>query len=241
VSNTAPMAHAGMLFSLKEDSHPIRIDPFTLETLGSWDFGGKYKSQTFTAHPKWDPVTGEMVCYGYEAAGLATDDVWFYTIDRDGKVTHEIRVKQPYVSLIHDYALTQEHIVMPFAGYVTSMERLQAGQIHWGWDKTKPSMIGIMRRDGDGSDLRWFKGPERCMMHVFNAYTEGDKVVLYAPFYDSNFFPFFPNVDGSPWDPSKAKGYVRKLTFDLNSKKDTWEEEILFPTEIVDLGKVDHR
>lgn len=241
VSNTAPMAHAGMLFSLKEDSHPIRLDPFTLETLGAWDFGGKYKSQTFTAHPKWDPVTGEMVCYGYEAAGLATDDVWFYTIDKTGEVTHEIRVKQPYVSLIHDYALTQEHIVMPFAGYVTSMDRLQAGEIHWGWDKSKPSMIGIMRRDGDGSDLRWFKGPERCMMHVFNAYTEGDKVVLYAPFYDSNFFPFFPNVDGSPWDPSKAKGYVRKLTFDLNSKKDTWEEEILFPTEIVDLGKVDHR
>jgi carotenoid cleavage dioxygenase-like enzyme len=241
VSNTTPFVHAGKLFALKEDSLPHEIDPATLDTIGPWDFHGKYKSLTFSAHPKVDPLTGDMIAYGNEATGPASKDVFVYTIDKAGHVKHEARFEVPYVSVMHDIALTQKHIIFPFAGYVTSMERLQAGKVHWGWDRTKPSYIGILPRDGSGKEIRWFKGPERCMMHTFNAQTIGSKVILYAPFYDSNFFPFFPNVDGAPWDPTRAKAYVRRLTFDLNSKKDTWEEEILFPTQIGDLGRIDPR
>ncbi|MCW2391651.1 carotenoid cleavage dioxygenase [Sphingobium sp. B1D7B] len=241
VSNTTPLVHGGKLFTLKEDSLPQQIDPVTLDTIGAWDFDGKYKSQTFTAHPKIDPFTGEMIAYGYEATGPASKDVFVYAMDKAGRVTRETRFEVPYVSVMHDIALTEKHILFPFGGYVTSMERLREGKVHWGWDRSKDSYIGIMPRDGDGKDIRWFKGPERCMMHTFNAQTIGNKVVFYAPFYDSNFFPFFPNVDGSPWDPTRAKAYVRRLTFDLNSKKDSWEEEILFPLPIGDLGRIDPR
>ncbi len=241
VSNTAPMVHAGRLFTLKEDALPIEIDPVTLETIGFHDFGGGWQSETFTAHPKWDPLTGDLYAFGYEATGLASDDVFFYRIDRQGNVVHEIRIKVPYVSVIHDFALTQDHVIIPFACYYTDMEQLRAGRIHWQWDRALPSMIGIMRRDGDGSDLRWFRGPERCMMHVFNAQSDGDNVTLLAPFWDGNFFPFFPNIDGSGWDPTKAVSFVRRYSFDLSSSDDSWSEETLFPTPVVDLGKIDHR
>ena len=241
VSNTSPIVHAGKLFTLKEDGLPHQINPHTLETIGPYDFEGGWKSQTFTAHPKIDPISGEMVAFGYEATGLATDDLWVYTLDKSGTVKHEIRIKVPYVSVVHDMAITQKHVLIPFGGYTTSLERLQAGKIHWGWDSTKPSYIGVLARNGDGKDLRWFKGPERCMMHTFNAHTVGNEVILYAPFFDSNFFPFFPPVDGSPWDPKKAKAYVRKITLDLSSKKDTWTEEILWPFNVQDLGRIDTR
>ena len=241
VSNTSPLIHGGKLFTLKEDGLPHQINPNTLETIGPYDFNGRWKSQTFTAHPKIDPVSGEMISYGYEATGLASDDLFIYTADKAGRITREVRCKVPYVSMIHDMAVTQKHIVIPFCGYVTSEERLKAGKVHWGWDPTKPSYIGIIPRDGEAKDMRWFKGPQRCMMHTFNAHTVGNKVILEAPFWDGNFFPFFPNVDGSRWDPSKAKAYVRRLTFDLNSKDDAWQEEILFQTPVVDLGKVDPR
>lgn len=241
VSNTSPIAHAGKLFTLKEDGLPHEINPSTLETLGPYDFNGQWKSETFTAHPKIDPVSGQMIAFGYEATGLATDDIFIGTFDKTGRLEREVRIKQPYVSVIHDMAVTQKHILLPFGGYVTSMDRLKAGKVHWGWDQTKPSMIGVLPRDGDAKDVRWFKGPERCMMHTFNAYTEGSKIVLYAPFFDSNFFPFFPPVDGSPWNPQKAKAYVRRITLDLKSKKDTWTEEVLWPFNVVDLGRIDTR
>jgi len=241
VSNTAPVAHAGKLFTLKEDGLPHQIDPNTLETIGPWDFNGKWKSQTFTAHPKIDPVSGDMLAFGYEADGLCTDDLWIYRIGKDGEVKQEVRCKVPYVSVIHDQAITQNHIIIPFSNYVTDIDWLKEGKIHWWWDKSKPSYIGVLPRDGEAKDMRWFKGPSRCMMHTFNAHDEGDKVVLYAPFWDGNFFPFFPNTDGSPFDPSLARAFIRKITLDLNSKDDGWTEEILWPMDVVDLGKVDPR
>jgi len=66
-------------------------------------------------------------------------------------------------------------------------------------------------------------------------------VVLYAPFYDGNFFPFFPNVDGTPFRPELARAFVRKITLDMGSRSNRWSEEIVYPTSIVDLGKTDPR
>lgn len=241
VANTAPMVFSGRLFALKEDGLPHQIDPNTLETIGPSNFGGGWKSQTFTAHPKIDPVSGDMIAYGYQADGLASDALWIYRIGRDGAVRHEVRTRVPYVSMMHDMAITQKHLIFPAGGYVTSEERLRSGKVHWGWDKAKPGYIGVMPRDGDAKDMRWFQGPLRCMMHTFNAHDEGDKVVLYAPFYDGNFFPFFPNVDGSPFQPELARSVVRKITLDMGSRNSGWTEEVLWPVPISDLGKVDPR
>ncbi len=241
VANTAPLIHARRLLALKEDGLPYELDPNTLETRGQWDAAGGWRSQTFTAHPKLDPLTGEMVAFGYEATGLASDDLYIATLNPQGRVTDSATVKVPYVSVIHDMALTHRHVVIPFGGYVTSLQRLRDGKIHWGWDASKPSMIGVMPRGGTARDMRWFEGPERCMMHTFNAHTEGDKVILHAPFYDSNFFPFFPNIDGSPFNPATARALVRRITLDLSKRSNKWEEEILWPMPVNDLGKVDPR
>src|SRR3982751_6591452 len=75
-ANTAVMYHHGKLMTFKEDSPPVLIDPDTLETLDDYyTFGGKLTSLTFTAHPKIDADTGEMIAFGYEARGEASDDV----------------------------------------------------------------------------------------------------------------------------------------------------------------------
>ena len=128
VSNTTPLAFAGKLFALKEDGLPCQINPVTLETVGPYDFGGKWRSQTFTAHAKIDPVSGEMIAFGYEATGLASDDVFVCTISKSGQIVHEARFKVPYVSMIHDIALSQKHIIFPVFGYVTSMGAPEGGK-----------------------------------------------------------------------------------------------------------------
>lgn len=63
VMNTAPFAHARRLFATKEGGLPHEIDPVALSTVGlGHDFEGGYRSPTFTAHPKTDPVSGDLVC-----------------------------------------------------------------------------------------------------------------------------------------------------------------------------------
>jgi carotenoid cleavage dioxygenase-like enzyme len=241
VSNTTPLAFAGKLFTLKEDGLPYEINPKTLDTIGQWDFHGAYKSETFTAHPKIDPVTGEMVTYGYEATGLLSDDLFLYTMDKTGKVTREVRLKMPYVSMVHDIAVTQKHVILPVFGYTSNLERLKAGKVHWGWDDSLPTWFGIIPRDGEAKDIRWFKGPRRAIIHTFNARSVGNKVVFEAPIFDGPPFPFFPPIDGSKWDPSRARALIRRITFDLKSKGDGYTEEILYPQPVVDLVRIDNR
>ena len=71
------MFHHGKLLALKEDSPPVVLDPDTLETIDDYyTFGGKLTSLTFTAHPKIDSETGEMIAFGYEAQWRGQRPMW---------------------------------------------------------------------------------------------------------------------------------------------------------------------
>jgi carotenoid cleavage dioxygenase-like enzyme len=241
VANTNLVAHAGKLFALKEDSPPMMIDPDTLATLGEWNFAGAYSTPTFTAHPKVDTRTGEMICFGYEADGDASNAIVFYFVNRDGKVTRNVRFKAPYVSMVHDIAVSEKHIVIPVYGMTTSPERLRSGKIHWGWDASLPSWYGVLPRDGEAKDVRWFEGPERACVHTFNATTHGNKVVMEAPISDSNPFPFFPSVDATPFDRARSRTVTRRVTLDLGSRSGKWQEETLFDHAPGALSRIDDR
>jgi len=110
-------------------------------------------------------VTGETVAFGYEASGLASRDCFLATFDAAGAITHEARFELPYVSMIHDMAITREHVIIPGGGFMTGVDFIKSGKPHWGWDSTLPSYFGVMARDSDGSDIRWFKGPQHSSIH----------------------------------------------------------------------------
>jgi len=71
VANTSIIFHAGRLLALEEGHLPTEIEPGTLNRRGYCDYDGGITGP-FTAHPKIDPVTGEMVFFGYNAAGPLT-------------------------------------------------------------------------------------------------------------------------------------------------------------------------
>ena len=51
-ANTTPLWHGGRLLVLKEDHVPMQVDPDTLATIGPFDWHGRLRSKTVTAHPK---------------------------------------------------------------------------------------------------------------------------------------------------------------------------------------------
>ena len=65
VANTNVMKHAGKFYAMVESSKPSQISLSSLETVGTDDFGGKLDFN-FTAHPKKDAETGELVFFGSE-------------------------------------------------------------------------------------------------------------------------------------------------------------------------------
>ncbi len=109
-ANTNIVHFNGRLLALKEDAPPYSMDPETLETHGLYTFDGQLPSLTFTAHPKFDPKTGEMICFGYEAKGDGTPDVCYYRIAADGTFLETVWLTAPVVAMIHDFAVTENWV-----------------------------------------------------------------------------------------------------------------------------------
>ena len=63
VANTNIVWHAGRLLALEEAHAPFALDPATLAPKGYETYGDKLVGP-FTAHPKFDPETGEMIFFG---------------------------------------------------------------------------------------------------------------------------------------------------------------------------------
>lgn len=112
-ANTNIVYFNRVLLAIKEDALPYALDPTTLETLGLYDFKGQLPSLTFTAHPKLDPVTKELVCFGYEAKGDGTPDVCYYTLNPSGNIKHIVWLVAPVVGMIHDFAVTENWVSTP--------------------------------------------------------------------------------------------------------------------------------
>jgi carotenoid cleavage dioxygenase-like enzyme len=168
-SNTNIIFWRGVLLATKEDGPPFAVDPVTLETIGRYDFDGQVQSPTFTAHPKFDPDTGEMVCYGYEAGGNGYDascDIVVYTIDKGGKKTEECWYKAPFCGMIHDCAITKNFLILPLTPIKVNADRLKKGGNHFAWDPDEDQWYGIVpRRNGKPEDIVWLRA-DNGMSHI---------------------------------------------------------------------------
>ncbi|KAF2710973.1 9-cis-epoxycarotenoid dioxygenase-like protein [Pleomassaria siparia CBS 279.74] len=196
-SNTNIVFWRGVLLAMKEDGPPFAMDPVTLETIGRYDFDGQVQSPTFTAHPKFDPETGEMVCYGYQAGGDGHDascDIVVYTIDRDGRKTEECWYKAPFCGMIHDCAITKNYLVLPLTPIKASLERLKKGGNHFAWDPDEDQWYGIVpRRGGKPKDIVWLRADNGFHGHVAGSYEDDTgKIVVDLSIASDNVFFFFP-------------------------------------------------
>ena len=239
--NTYAFAHHGELFALREDSHPYRIDPETLETIEVGDFGD-LKSTALSAHPKIDPVTGEWWSYGVFAGGEATTDASLHVFDADGKLIREDWFHTPYPGLCHDWGVTREHLIFPIMPLTADENRLREGGDYYQYQPDLPSKWGVMPRDGDPArDMRWFDIPGIVMGHVMNAYTDGDLVIIDTPVSPGNCFSFFKDPDGNQPTPAETITQVTRIVFDLSKPDD--EAVSLHPVNgaLGDMPKIDDR
>ncbi|WP_324699199.1 carotenoid oxygenase family protein [Novosphingobium sp. RL4] len=230
VANTTPVWHAGRLFMTKEDGLAYEVDPETLETRGRWDYYGALKSETFTAHPRLDPETGELFFFGYEAGGLCSTDVAYCIADRDGKLVSEQWFQQPYCSTIHDFAITERHAVFPIFPTTADLDRLRAGGPHWAHRQDLESWVAIMPRYGKVDEMRWFKGPKGVSaFHLVNAFDDGDLVHLDICLTDTNAFAFMREAGGVHRAHHEIQGGLTRWTFDLTKPGDTFESRVIGP------------
>ena len=242
-ANTNAFIFGGKLWAMKEDSPALVMDPATMETFGFEKFGGKMTGETFTAHPKIDPKTGNMVAIGYAASGLCTDDVTLYEVSPDGELLYEAWFKVPYYCMMHDFGMTEDYLILHIVPSIGSWERLEKGLPHFGFDTTMPVYLGVIPRRADlkQEDIRWFKRDNCFASHVMNAWQDGTKIHFDIPEAKNNMFPFFPDVHGAPFNGQEAMSYLTRWTVDLASNSDDFESVTPLTQTAGEFPRIDDR
>jgi carotenoid cleavage dioxygenase-like enzyme len=176
-ANTALVFQANKLYALWEGGNPTELTVPKLDTVGETDFEGKL-THPFTAHPKVDAHTGEMITFGYNMMG--PDYCHHSVIDKDGNLVKTVGIKLPKPVMMHDFAITENYSVLMDMPVVFDLPQLMEGGQPMKWDPDNGARIGILPRHGDAEDIKWFDIDVGFVFHTVNAYEDGDEIVLDA-------------------------------------------------------------
>ncbi len=108
-ANTSVLAVSDRLLALWEGGQPHALDLNTLETLGLDGLQGLNSGQTFSAHPKVDPHTGEIYNFGI-TFGRKTQ-LHLYRCDRVGHLQQRGVVALDRIPMIHDFVLAGPYLI----------------------------------------------------------------------------------------------------------------------------------
>jgi carotenoid cleavage dioxygenase-like enzyme len=219
--NTNVVWHADRLLALMEAALPTRMDPRTLETLGELDFDGRLAGP-MTAHPKRDPETGELLFFGYSPF---PPYLQYHVADRDGRLVRTEAIDLAWPTMMHDFAITRDHVVFLLCPIVFSFENLAERGGAFTWEPERGTRLGVMPRTGGNADVRWFETDPCYVFHPMNAYDDGDTIVLDVARYNRLDF-MRPAAARDPgyrddnvarmhrWRIDRAAGVVRSTPLD---------------------------
>jgi len=224
-ANTHVIRHAGRVLALEESSLPIEVALDTLATRGPTDFQGGLPRGAFTAHPKCDPASGELLFFGYGAPEPMSAGMRFGVLTPDGQVSRLETFEAPYASMVHDFAITERHIVFPVMPLTASRERMRAGRPPYAWEPSYGTQVGVMPRGGRVEDIVWWQGPTCYVFHVMNAWDDGERLFLDVMQFERP--PLFPLPDGQPAGAAAEPARLTRWRFDLQDPKRSFSAEVL--------------
>jgi carotenoid cleavage dioxygenase len=170
IANTHVVRHAGKTLALMEFSLPYEISN-DLKTLGAYDFGGKLMD-SMTAHPKICPATGELHFFG--CGNIFEPHVMYHRADADGQLTVNRPLDVPALTLMHDFALTTDHVVFLDLPLLFNLRLALTQQderdLPYRWDDHYGARLGVLRRDDPYGPVRWFDIDPCYVFHIANAY-----------------------------------------------------------------------
>jgi carotenoid cleavage dioxygenase len=175
-ANTNVIGHAGRTLALVEAGAPPVALTDELETLGPTDFDGTLE-HPFTAHPKRDPVTGELFAVAYFWGW--GERIRYMVVGADGRVRRSVDVPVPGAPMVHDTAITGTRAVLFDLPCTFSLDDALAGAaLPYRWNPAYGARVGLIPREGTADDVRWFEVEPCWVFHVLNAHDDADGTVV---------------------------------------------------------------
>ncbi len=179
--NVSVYPFAGRLLAFGEQGLPWELDPETLETRGEHDFGRRLNPVApFSAHPSFDPESGEMFNFGVSFAA-ERPTLNLYRFAPDGELVYRRRAPLPYPASIHDFGLSRRFAVIFVQPYLLDMAALQAEGATvldgLSWEPERGSEILVLDRESGAPVCRVPAG-YGYVLHQVNAFEDGDRLVI---------------------------------------------------------------
>ncbi|MFJ2200653.1 carotenoid oxygenase family protein [Streptomyces violaceusniger] len=177
VAGTHVIEHAGRVLALQEANLPYELTA-ELATVGAYDFGGKL-TRAMTAHPKEDPVSGELHFFSYSPC---PPHLVYYVASRDGHIVREETIEGAGPSLMHDFGLTERYVV--WLDLPVVFDPAEHSGIPYRWSDGYRPRIGLMPRTGP-PHVTWCEVEPGALLHIANAYEDpAGRIVVEGPRYD---------------------------------------------------------
>ncbi|WP_326837753.1 carotenoid oxygenase family protein [Amycolatopsis rhabdoformis] len=224
-ANTNVIGHAGRTLALIEGGLPAYELTEELDTVGACDFDGTLPGG-YTAHPKRDPRTGELHAVTY-TFGLG-NRVRYSVIGTDGRARRVVDVEVTGQPMMHDFSLTERYVVfydlpvtfdpnqtpdhVDVPDPLTARSGRGVSSLPYRWNPGYPARVGVMPREGDNADVRWFDVEPCYVFHPLNAHDEGDRIVLHVVRHPKVF-------DRGVHGPTEGEPTLDRWTVDLTAGK----------------------
>ena len=157
-----------------ESGRAYPIDPKTLATEDTPEELAALPER-ISAHSKVDPATGDFIFFNY---GDRPPFMQYGVLQPDGKV-HKTDITLPGARRPHDIGVTPNFSILhDFPVFFDPELFKKTGKRIPLFHKEVPTRYGVIPRFGNDDDVRWFDFDPCYMLHVVNAWEEGDSIVM---------------------------------------------------------------
>ncbi|RTL33655.1 MAG: carotenoid oxygenase [Burkholderiales bacterium] len=215
--NTNVYGHAGRVWaSVEAGPAPVQLDSeLTSVRHGLFD---SEPTVPFTAHPHRDPVSGDLHAITYDAIQHKTLN--YVRVSAKGQVDKIVRIPVKHGPMVHDCAITRSQvIVLDLPVTFSWWEMIKRSPFPYSWNPKHGARVGLLPREGEASDIRWFDVDPCYVFHPCNAYDLPDgsvvlDVVVHQHMFDQSRIG--PEADTHPsferWTlPAGGQRVVREM------------------------------
>lgn len=168
-ANTSVLMQGDHLYALWEGGSAHELDPATLATRGIKTWAPELRGMPFSAHPKVEP---DGTVWNF---GTANGRLVVYQLDAAGSVRRHAVLDVGAPAMLHDFAVSQRHLVFLLAPITLDMAAVRAGSSlldAMRWAGEQATRVLVVDK-ADFAKQRMFEMPAVQVFHFGNAWDDG--------------------------------------------------------------------